>query len=268
MANGNPIGVFDSGVGGLAVVAEIRRLMPDEDLRYYADQAHFPYGAQDAETVRRYAVRVAGHLIHHGAKLIVVACNTASSVALGALRETYPVPFVGIVPAVKPGALSSRSRRVGVLATEATFRTKVFADLVEQFAQGVTLVNLACPDLVAAVEAGDIHRGTLTDRIRTYLTPLLAQGVDTLVLGCTHYSFLRSRIEEVVGPEVTVVDTSLPVARQVQRVLVERDACKGDGVPGVVTYLTSGSMEELQTVVSRLYPDPARDGRAQGSRIT
>ncbi|MBI4496295.1 MAG: glutamate racemase [Chloroflexi bacterium] len=267
MANGNPIGVFDSGVGGLAVVAELRKLMPDEDVLYYADHAHFPYGSKDPETVRRYALEVAGELVRRGAKLIVVACNTASSVALGALRATYPVPFVGIVPAVKPAALTSPGRCVGVLATEATFRTQVYADLVAQFAQGVRLVQQPCPDVVAAVEAGEINADGLTERMRAYLTPMLAQGVDTLVLGCTHYSFVRSQIEQIVGPGVTVIDASLPVARQSQRVLTEQGAGKGDGVPGKVTYLTSGSMDDLRHVLARLYPDTLRDGLTEGSTV-
>ncbi|MCX6020395.1 MAG: glutamate racemase, partial [Chloroflexi bacterium] len=243
MASSDPIGVFDSGVGGLAIAAEIRTLLPAEHLLYYADHAHFPYGNKSPQELRVCVAAVAERLVDQGAKIIVVACNTASSLALAELRARFRVPFVGIVPAVKPAAQSTRTGKVGVLATEATFRTRVFADLVTEYAGGVTLVNRACPDLVAAVEAGDVGAGWLPDRVRAHLTPVLAQGIDTLVLGCTHYSFLRSHIEAVTGPFVNIIDGAEPVARQVERVL-DRDGLRNtSGGSGSIRYLTSGDMD-------------------------
>lgn len=254
MARPEPIGVFDSGVGGLAVAAEIRKLLPAENLLYYADHAYFPYGSKDPQDVRARSAAVAATLIERGAKAIVVACNTASSLALADLRSRFPVPFVGIVPAVKPAALTTRTGKVGVLATAATFRTRVFADLVEQFAQGVTLINQACPDLVAAVEAGDTDAGWLPERVREHLDPMLAGGIDTLVLGCTHYSFLRRPIEEAAGPDVTIIDAAQPVARQVQRVLQQSGLLNDEAGVGSLAYLSSSNLDEIRVILERLLP--------------
>src|SRR5262249_10795200 len=160
------------------------------------------------EEVRARAAAVTRSLIDEGAKAIVVACNTASSLALADLRARFTVPFIGIVPAIKPAAARTRTGIVGVLATEATFSTQVFADLVEQFAGGVTLINQVCPDLVAAVEAGDVAAPWLAESVREHLAPMVAAGIDTLVLGCTHYSFLHHHIEEAAGPETAVIDAS------------------------------------------------------------
>jgi glutamate racemase len=257
VASSGPIGVFDSGVGGLAVAAEIRKLLPEEDLIYYADHAYFPYGSKSPEEVRWRATMVAQSLVHEGAKAIVVACNTASSLALADLRERFSVPFIGIVPALKPAAAQTRSGAVGVLATEATFRTKVFADLRDQFAGGVTLVNQACPDLVAAVEAGDVAAPWLRDSVVDHLRPMLAAGIDTLVLGCTHYSFLRHHIEEAAGPDIAIIDAASAVARQVERVLDRDDLRNAARRSGTVTYRTSGDLVELRKVLNRLLPAEA-----------
>lgn len=254
MANAQPIGVFDSGVGGLAVAAEIRKLLPAENLLYYADHAHFPYGSKDPQDVRARSATVAGTLIDQGAKAVVVACNTASSLALADLRARYNVPFVGIVPAVKPAALTTRTGKVGVLATAATFRTRVFADLVEQFARGVELVNQACPDLVAAVESGETDAVWLPERVRTHLEPMLTEGIDTLVLGCTHYSFLREQIEAVAGPDITVIDAARPVAKQLQRVLEQSGLLNPASGTGTITYMSSSDLEEIRAVLEHLLP--------------
>lgn len=255
MAKQDPIGVFDSGVGGLAVVQESRKLLPQEDILYYADQAHFPYGQRSPQEVTHLASDATRFLLDRGAKMVVVACNTASGVALDLLRAAFPVPFVGVEPAIRPASAQSHSRKVGVMATDATFHTQRFARLVTQYAEDVEVYTQECPNLVELVEAGDVESRQVRSLLHRYLDPLVAEGIDALALGCTHYSFLRQAIQEVVGPGVAVIDTALPVARQVERVLKASDLAREDGVPGRVQLFTSGDEAAFLTVVRRLLPE-------------
>jgi glutamate racemase len=250
--NRNPIGVFDSGVGGLTVVAEIRQLLSYDDIVYYADTANFPYGQKTVAELRLLAADATRFLISEKAKLVVVACNTASSAALSALRQQFPLPFVGMVPAVKPASAATRTGKVGVIATEATFQAEVFADLIAQFAQGVRVFTKACPSLAELVERGETNSPEIRRLLHLYLDPLLAEGIDVLVLGCTHYPFLRTAIESVVGNGVTVIDTGLPVARQVVRVIEAHDLATDSHQPGKLTYFASGDKEGFMTVVRML----------------
>ena len=251
----DPIGIFDSGVGGLSIAAAMRELLPSESLLYYADRAHFPYGSRSEQEVRLLAQAAAQFLLGQGAKLIVVACNTASSVALASLRMSVPVPFVGVVPGIKPGSAGSSKAKVGVLATEATFHTKVFTDLLSHFAQGVEVQCQVCPDLVALVEAGEVDSERVEAQLRRYVEPFLRAGIDTLVLGCTHYSFLLPAIQRVAGPDILVVDTARPVALQVQRVLASADLLRDGGGPGQVCYYASADLEEFLSVAAQLWPE-------------
>ncbi len=248
-------------MGGLSIAAAIHTLLPHESLLYYADHAHFPYGSRSEDEVRQLALNAAGFLIERGAKLVVVACNTASSVALSDLRATYHVPFVGVVPGVKPGTAISHVAKVGVLATEATFHTKVFADLVGQFASGVEIISQQCPDLVSLVEAGLVDTEQADSLVHGYITPLLDQGVDTVVLGCTHYSFLSPLIERAAGPSVTIVDTAIPVAKQVRRVLETNDRLSDNLTDGQVQFFSSGVLSEFLTVAGKLWPEGVKASR-------
>lgn len=247
------IGLFDSGVGGLGVLLAVRDLLPHEPLLYLADSANFPYGPRATEDVIRLSVAAAGRLIDLGARLIVVACNTASTAALPELRRRFAVPFVGMVPAVKPAAALSRAGRVAVLATEGTVEAGAVAALVEQFAQGVTVRFLPAPGLAARVEAGDLDGPVTRVLLSRYLEPAIAAGADVVVLGCTHYVFLRPAVEAIVGPAVTVLDTGRAVARQVVRVLhggpppVDEHASRG-----AVHYYTSGDPLALAATIDRL----------------
>jgi glutamate racemase len=210
------IGIFDSGVGGLSVLKEIRRLLPDDDLTYLADQANAPYGSRSLSEVRRLAEQCTRHLIDRGAELIVIACNTASAAALHHLRDLYPmVPFVGMEPAVKPAAALTRSGVIGVLATGATFQGELFASLVDRFGDGFTIVPKACPGWADLVEKGETTGPRVTALVATHLDPVLAAGADTLVLGCTHYPFLHAVISDRAGSQVSILDPALAVARQV-----------------------------------------------------
>ena len=216
-----PIGIFDSGIGGLTVLRAVHQLMPDEPLLYLADQAHVPYGPRLMQEVRLFSEAITHYLLDQGSKLIVVACNTASAAALKYLRQVFPdIPFVGMEPAVKPAAEHTRSGVVGVLATPATFQGELYASVVERFGQGVTLLQHTCPGLVAQIENGALESRETYQILEAALKPMLEQGIDTVVLGCTHYPFVIPLIQRITGPEVRVIDPAPAVARQVQRLLV------------------------------------------------
>ena len=242
-----PIGVFDSGVGGLSILRGIRNLLPGEDVLFFADQGHVPYGPRPLDEVRRFSIGITRFLIDQGAKLIVVACNTASAAALKELRAAFPAtPFVGMEPAVKPAAEQTLTRTVGVLATPATFQGELFASVVERFAQGVRVIPQTLPGLVERIEAGDLG-GPATQRIlRDAVRPLMAQGADTLVLACTHYPLVIPAITEIAGPRVQVIDPSPAIARQTARLLDERGLRATQDRQGQVTFLTSGDPARLR----------------------
>lgn len=216
----SPIGVFDSGVGGLSVLRALRAELPGQPLIYIADQAHVPYGPRPLEEVRAFSEGITRFLIDRGARLVVVACNAASAAALSSLRSTFPaIPFVGMEPAVKPAAENSASRVVAVLATPATFQGALYASVVERFANGVTLLQDTCPGLVAEIENGGLKSRHTRRILAQTLEPMLAQGADTVVLGCTHYPFVIPLIEQIAGPGVRVIDPAPAVARQARRML-------------------------------------------------
>jgi glutamate racemase len=248
-----PIGVLDSGVGGLSVLRHIRTLLPAEDLLYVADQAHVPYGSRPAAQIRALSAGITRFLLAQGAKCIVVACNTASAAALDALRETFPkLPIVGMEPAVKPGAVQSRGGRIGILATPGTFGSRRYADLMARYAQGVLAYEDPCAGLVDEIEAGR-GAGPESERIlRQALGPMLAAGVDTFVLGCTHYPFALPLIRRLVGPEAAIIDPAPAVARQVKRVLAQAGLLADRAEPGQTTLFTSGDVERLGVVSERL----------------
>lgn len=245
-----PVGIFDSGVGGLSVLREIRRLMPQESLLFLADQAHVPYGPRPLQEVRSFAETITGYLLSQSAKLVVVACNAASAAALHHLRARFPeVPLVGMEPAVKPAAEHTQSGVVGVLATPATFQGALYGSVLERFAQGVTVLQDTCPGLVGQIEAGKIHTPMTRRILETALLPMLEQGIDTVVLGCTHYPFVIPEIEEIVGPAVRVIDPAPAVARQVRRVLDSENLLSWEKGAGAVRYLTTGEAAHLQKLL-------------------
>ena len=215
-----PIGVFDSGLGGFSVLRELRRLVPEESVIYVADQAHVPYGPRSLAEVRALSEAITRFLLRRHAKLIVVACNTASAAALHELRRIFPeTPFVGMEPAVKPAAAITRSGTLGVIATPATFQGELYASVVRRFADGRRVLQHSCPGLVTEIEKGNLC-GLRTRRIlEAALRPMLAAGMDTVVLGCTHYPFVIPLIREIVGPDVTIIDPAPAVARQAVHVL-------------------------------------------------
>lgn len=246
-----PIGVFDSGVGGLSVLREIRRELPHEDLLYVADSGHAPYGDKPLAYIEGRALAIADFLLERDAKALVVACNTATGAAARLLRERYPVPVIAMEPAVKPAVARSRSGVVGVLATRQTLASDKFAALLAGQA-GAEVLAQACPGLVERVEAGDLEGEETRALLAAYLEPLLIRGADTLVLGCTHYPHLAPLISELAGPAVEVLDSGAAVARQVRRRLVETGllaASRG----GREFFWTSGDPGRLYPVLARLW---------------
>jgi glutamate racemase len=240
------IGVFDSGVGGLSVLTEIRRLMPSADLTYVADRAHAPYGTKALSEVRRLSVEVAQLLVELGATTLVVACNTASAAALETVRSQFPeIAVVGMEPAVKPAAISSASGVIGVFATAATFQGELFETVVSKHASGVRVVTASCPDWVEMVEKGETNGKHVEDSIREVVGPVLESGADTLVLGCTHFSFLGPTISKVVGPSIRVLDPAPAVAAQTTHVASEQGN-------GSLEFIASGNIEEFENLVDSL----------------
>ncbi len=248
-----PVGIFDSGVGGLSVLREIRRQMPGLPLVYFADQAHVPYGPLPLRQVQVFSEAVTRFLLEQGSRLVVVACNTASAAALKYLRRVFPeTPFVGMEPAVKPATEQTRSGVVGILATPATFQGALYASLVERFAQNVTLLTDTCPGLVEEVEAGRLGGERAREILERALRPMLAQGADTIVLGCTHYPFTIPLIREIAGPQVRVIDPAPAVAHQTGRVLEGLGLLAGDQPAVPPRVITSGSPQALAELLPEL----------------
>lgn len=248
-----PVGVFDSGVGGLSVLGEIERLLPDESLLYVADTGHMPYGEKSPEFIRERCVQVAQFFREQYAKALVLACNTATVAAVADLRQRYPDwPIVGMEPAVKPAAAATRSGIVGVLATTGTLRSAKFVALLDRFANEVQVITQPCPGLVELIETGDLHSPELRLLLQGYVQPLLAAGCDTLILGCTHYPFLKPLLATLVPADVVLVDTGAAVARQLQR-LLSSGALLAKGPARPAQFWTSGSVDIFRNVLPKLW---------------
>jgi glutamate racemase len=247
--------MLDSGVGGLSILREVRRQLPNEDVLYVADQYHVPYGPRSREEIRRFTRAITHFFLERRAKVIVIACNAASAASLHYLRETFPnLPFVGMEPAVKPAAERTRSGSIGVITTKATYQGELFASVIERFANDANVVTQVCPDFVTLVEAGQLDSLEVRQKARDYLRPLLEARIDQLVLGCTHFPFLTPVLQEIVGPTVEIVDPSPAIARQTGRVIATH---RNDPQHvGQVTYFTSGDPARFHALLSRLAGEP------------
>lgn len=250
-----PVGVFDSGVGGLSVAREIRRALPSEHLLYVADTAYVPYGDRGEDEVRARTLAIGGWIQSQGAKVLVVACNTASGAALEALRERLTIPVIGLEPALKPAVRETKVGRVGVMATRGTIGSARFQRLVDNYADGVQVVRDPCPGLADLVEDGLLGGPELETRMEAYVAPLREAGVDTVVLGCTHYVFVRDAIQRALGPEVRLLDSGEAIARRTRQILTEGDALQAAG-EGSFRFLTTGQPTEVAAVVQRLWDGP------------
>lgn len=249
----DPIGVFDSGVGGLSVLREIRHALPHEDLIYVADSGHAPYGDQPLEFIEGRASTVVRFLLAANVKAITIACNTATVVAVEKLRAWSPVPIVAIEPAIKPAAGSTKSGIIGVLATRQTLASPSVSRLCAVYGDKVQIHLQACPGLVEQVESADLAGEKSAELVRRYVAPLLDMGVDTLVLGCTHYPFLEPLIRAIAGPHVNIIDPAAAVARELTRQLTTRQLLATRARLGTESFYSSGSSAQAQNVIPRLW---------------
>ena len=249
----HPIGVFDSGLGGLTVLREIRRLLPGEDLLYVADSAHAPYGDKSMAFIESRSIAITEFLLERGAKAIVVACNTATGAAAKLLRTRYSVPLIAMEPAVKPAVERTRSGVVAVLATRQTLASHNFSVLLGRLETNAEILLQPCPGLVERVEAGDLAGEGTRELLRGYLEPLLARGADTLVLGCTHYPLLTPLIQDLAGPDVLILDSGMGVARQVRRRLSEAELLAPEERTGRERFWTSAQPARMHALMARLW---------------
>ena len=246
------MGVFDSGVGGLSVLAAMRHELPHEHFVYVADSGCAPYGERPAAFVIGRATTITDFLARQGAKAIVVACNTATAAAVASLRSRFTLPIVAIEPAVKPAAVRTRSRVVGVLTTTGTASSPNMNKLVTNYGSDVEFVIQPCPGLAECVERGQLASAATRTLVKRYVQPIVDKGADVLVLGCTHYPFLRPLIEEIAGPGIEIIDPATAVARELRRRLDSADLLNTSSVSGTEQFWTTGMVNEVEPVV-RLY---------------
>lgn len=256
-----PIGIFDSGIGGLSVAIEIAEYLPNESIVYYADTAHVPYGPRDDQNIRELTAAAIEWLYRQGCKVAVVACNTASAFSLDYLRDHYgeDFPIIGLVPALKPAVLNSQTKTVAVLATPATFRGQLIKDVVQRFAipAQVRVLNVTNLDLVPFVEQGAQMSEACLSSLQHSLQPVVDQGADYLVLGCTHYPFLKPAIESIFGQKLTLIDSGIAVARQTSRILIKNELLFDQSVADtlqIACYVSGNNAEQLKPVLQHLIP--------------
>jgi glutamate racemase len=259
------IGLFDSGLGGLSIACAVRSVLPAHDLLYLADSAFCPYGPRPLDEIRARSLACARWLLSQGAQVIVVACNTATAAAVEHLRAELPVPVVGTEPGVKPAAAATHSGKVAVLATSGTLASNRLIQLVERFGRQVEVQTVACPLLVDLVERGELSGSAALATVEGYLAPLRAAGVDTFVLGCTHFPLLAPLIRRAAGPDATIIDTGPAVARQVARIAAE---CGLAGGSGQVRAATTGDAAAVQAVVQRIWGADCRGAAIEWAEVS
>ena len=256
-----PIGIFDSGVGGLSVALEIARYLPNERFVYYADTAHVPYGPREDQEIRDLTAQAIEWLYRQGCKVAVVACNTASAFSLDYLRDYYgeSFPIIGLVPALKPAVLNTQSKTVAVLATPATFRGQLIKEVISRFAEPaqVKVLPVTSLALVPFVEAGEQMSEACLQTLKEILQPVVDQGADYLVLGCTHYPFLKASIQYIFGPKLTLIDSGFAVARQTARILIKNELLfehQRDDSLTIELVVSGQNAEQLRPILQHLIP--------------
>jgi glutamate racemase len=259
--NNQAIGVIDSGVGGISVLKHIHALLPFENLFYVADSKYAPYGNKTAEEITARCMILADFLMSKNVKALVVACNTATAAAIDELRETFDISIIGMEPAVKPAAEASKNGVIGVLATVGTLKSAQFAALLESYGRNVKVVTQACVGLVECIERGELDMPETKALIRQYTAPLLAEGADTIVLGCTHYPFVKQVIQEVVGDKITLIDTGAAVAKQLKRQLEEKGLLSTSQDKAEVKFWTNSEAENASQVTEKLWGNHVEEHR-------
>ena len=247
----SPVGVFDSGLGGLSVAAEVLRTLPNERIIYFADNAHVPYGERPLEEVQRFALGICGFLIEKGSKVIVMACNMSSAVALDIARERYPeIPILGMIePGAKAALDASEGKPIGILATTGTVKSEAYKRAISSIAPSANIFQQACPKFVPLVESGKADSEEAEAAACTYVASLIREGCDTIVLGCTHYPFLRKSIESAAGPSVTIIDPAQEVVRTLHKLLSQKQVLS-DSLSAPHAFYTSGIVDSFASIGS------------------
>lgn len=253
IASANPVGIFDSGIGGLSVARKIRELLPGENIVYVADSLHAPYGEKSDNYIFQRMSAVTAFLLARGVKAVVVACNTATTTAISRLRARYSIPIVGVEPGIKPATLSTHTGVIGVLATPRTLQTNSFTVLAERFAENVKIEIQPCPDLVARIEALNFNSDQTITLLKQYIEPLLDKGADTIVLGCTHYNHVSELISEIAGKNVAIIKTDAAVAKEVARRLSSEGLLAVSDHTGSEEFWTSGPLTAYHQQIEQLW---------------
>ncbi|WP_282043766.1 glutamate racemase [Winogradskyella flava] len=248
-----PIGIFDSGVGGTSIFKEIHELLPYENFIYLADSKNAPYGDKSKEDIVRFSKKNTELLLNKGCKLIVVACNTATTNAISFLRETYNVPFIGIEPAIKPAALKTKSKAVGILATKGTLSSQLFHKTTDLYASNIKVVEQIGEGIVPLIEAGELESDEMRTLLETYLKPMIAQNIDYLVLGCTHYPYLIPILSKILPEGVKIIDSGLAVAKQTQAVLSNNSLLNMDKKAPSIKLYSNGNSEILDAILNERF---------------
>ena len=250
-----PIGIFDSGIGGITIYQEIHMLLPNENIIYLADSKNAPYGEKSKEKIIEYSIKNTEFLLDKNCKLIVVACNTASTNAVKYLRNHYQVPFIRVQPAIKPAALNTKTKTVGILATNGTLKSELLYETSQRFASGVRVVEQVGEGLVSLIESGETDSKEMTALLNKYLQPMLAKDIDQLVLGCTHYPFLIPQIKKIVGNKVTILDSGEAIARQTKVILDQEDLLNYPNTKVIHKFYTNSHPEVLQNILNTFEKD-------------
>ncbi len=246
----SPIGFFDSGVGGTSIWKEMVQLLPHENTIYLADSSNAPYGHKSQKEIIALSEKNTQLLIEKGAKMIVVACNTATTNAIDYLRAKYDIPFIGIEPAIKPAALQTKTNSIGVLATAGTLSSALFAQTSEKFASDVRVIERVGEGLVPLIENGEMEHIEMQNLLKKYLKPMLKADIDYLILGCTHYPYLIPQIKKIVGNEVTIIDSGFAVSKQIQSVLTQLNLLKTQKITGKHHFFINANTKALKHLLS------------------
>jgi len=249
-----PIGIFDSGVGGTSILKEIHALLPNENIIYLADSKNAPYGDRSSEEIKSLSVKNTEFLLMKECKIIVVACNTATTNAIASLRSQYDTPFVGIEPAIKPAALQTKTNTVGILATKGTLSSSLFHKTSNLFASDIEVIEQIGDGIVRLIEDGKLESQDMVDLLQTYLDPMVKAKIDYLVLGCTHYSYLIPLLKEMLPDSVTIIDSGEAVARQTKHLLIKNGLVSDSSIKGTVSLLTNGDPEIINAITRHKYP--------------
>lgn len=249
-----PIGIFDSGVGGTSILKEINTLLPNEHTMYLSDSANAPYGQKSTQEIIQLSKKNTEYLLEKGCKIIVVACNTATTNAIKILRQEYNVPFIGIEPAIKPAALKTNTNTIGILATKGTLNSELFERTSSKIDQTITVVEQIGTGLVQLIEKGDIHSKKMTSLLKVYLNVMLEKNADCIVLGCTHYPYLIPQIKEIVGKHIHIIDSGEAVARQTKNILTQKNLLNNTNTKGNHEIIINSDSKALRSILANSTP--------------